>query len=133
MKSIRFLSEEEIENLRKIKLLQKYIDSKLEEIYDFNAAAFSAADLSMQTNGRRLTNIGTYRAYCNAYLREHPGINKNMILLVRQLHPTEFGLPLEIYAYTSDVTWAGHENIQSDIFDHFLAIIPEFGLELYQR
>jgi miniconductance mechanosensitive channel len=89
--------------------------------------------MSIQTNGRRLTNIGTFRAYCNAYLHSHPGINKEMMIMVRQLQPTELGLPLEIYAYTSDVTWASYENIQSDIFDHLLAIVPEFGLEIYQR
>ena len=132
-RSIRFLTGEEIENLRRIKLLRGYIDSKMEEICDFNASTFSAADLSVQTNGRRLTNIGTYRAYCNAYLRSHSGINKDLILLVRQLHPTEFGLPIEIYAFTCDVSWIGHENTQSDIFDHLIAIVSEFGLELYQR
>jgi miniconductance mechanosensitive channel len=132
-RSIRFLTDEEIENLRKIKLLRSYIEKKVTEICDFNAATFSVDDMSVQANGRRLTNIGTYRAYCDAYLRSHPGINKEMMIMVRQLHPTEFGLPLEIYAYTSDVTWAAHENIQSDIFDHFFSIIPEFGLEIYQR
>jgi miniconductance mechanosensitive channel len=132
-RSIRFLTDEELENLRKIKLLCPYIDQKVTEICDFNTAAFSVDDMSVQANGRRLTNIGTYRAYCDMYLRIHPGINKNMMILVRQLHPTEFGLPLEIYAFTSDVTWVAHENTQSDIFDHLLAVIPEFGLEIYQR
>jgi miniconductance mechanosensitive channel len=89
--------------------------------------------MSMQTNGRRLTNIGTFRAYCDAYLRAHPGINKNLIIMVRQLAPTEFGIPMELYAFTSDVRWVAHENVQSDIFDHLLAIIPEFGLVVYQR
>jgi miniconductance mechanosensitive channel len=132
-RSIRFLTDEEIENLRRVKLLTPYIEQKITEICNFNAATFSADDMSIQTNGRRLTNLGTYRAYCDAYLRSHPGINNNMMIMVRQLHPTEFGLPLEIYAFTSDVVWTKHENTQSDIFDHLIAIIPEFGLEIYQR
>jgi miniconductance mechanosensitive channel len=132
-RSIRFLTTEEIEKLRKIKLIANYMDAKIADISGYNAETFAASDMTLQTNGRRLTNIGTYRAYCEAYLRVHPGINKNLKLMVRQLHPTEFGLPLEIYAFTSDVSWEGHENIQSDIFDHLISIVPEFGLELYQR
>ncbi|MDR2579214.1 MAG: mechanosensitive ion channel family protein [Chitinispirillales bacterium] len=131
--SIRFLNKEEFDRLRKIKLLNSYLDEKLTDIECYNAEAFCNADMSMLTNGRRLTNIGTFRAYCDAYLRNHPGINQELIIMVRQLGPTEFGLPLELYAYTSDVRWIGHENIQSDIFDHLLAIVPEFGLIVYQR
>jgi miniconductance mechanosensitive channel len=133
MQSLRFLTDEEIERLRKIKLLRPYFDEKLQEIESYNSSEFADADMSVCVNGRRLTNIGTYRAYCDAYLRSHPGINKNLIIMVRQLGPTEFGLPLEIYAFTSDVTWIGHEGVQSDIFDHILAIVPEFGLVAYQR
>ena len=132
-RSIRFLTDEEIEKLCKIQLIKQYMDEKISDISDHNSENFCNADMSLQTNGRRLTNIGTYRAYCDAYIRSHPGINKNMIIMVRQLNPTEFGLPLEIYAFTKDVTWAGHENTQSDIFDHLIAIVPDFGLELYQR
>jgi miniconductance mechanosensitive channel len=132
-RSIRFLTDEEIGKLQKIKLLTPYMNGKIAELHNYNTEVFTADDMTLQTNGRRLTNIGTYRAYCDAYIRSHPGINKNLIIMVRQLHPTEFGLPLEIYAYTSDVTWAGHENTQSDIFDHLISIVSEFGLELYQR
>ncbi|MDR3013133.1 MAG: mechanosensitive ion channel family protein [Chitinispirillales bacterium] len=132
-RSVRFLTDEEIQNLRKIKLIEKYIVEKTAEICNYNEAEFSEEDLCMQTNGRRLTNIGTYRAYCDAYLRHHPGINQDMMIMVRQLQPTELGLPLEIYAFTSDVMWVGHENTQSNIFDHFISIVPEFGLEMYQR
>src|SRR5690606_33270396 len=84
-------------------------------------------------NRRRVTNLGTFRAYVEQYLRHHPGINQGMTLLVRQLQPTAEGLPLEIYCFTSDVRWAFYEGIQSDIFDHLLSILPEFGLRVFQR
>ena len=131
--SIRFLTGDDIERLRRIKLLGTYFEKRLPEIDSFNSLEFPDADMSICANGRRLTNIGTFRAYCDAYLRNHPGINKDMTMMVRQLAPTEYGLPLEIYAFTSDVAWVGHEGVQSDIFDHLLAIAPEFGLVVYQR
>ena len=83
-----------------------------------------------QYNQRRLTNLGTFRAYLEFYLRQHPGIAKNFSLMVRQLQPTSEGLPMEIYAFTNTTVWAEYENIQSDIMDHILAIIPEFGLKV---
>jgi len=131
--SIRFLNTEDIEYLRKIKLLRPYLESKLKEIECSNAECFSQADLSVLVNGRRLTNIGTFRAYCDAYLRNHPGIHKELITMVRLLDPTEFGVPLELYTFTNDPAWKNYESIQSDIFDHLLSIIPEFGLKAYQR
>jgi miniconductance mechanosensitive channel len=84
-------------------------------------------------NGRKLTNVGTYRAYIIAYLRRHPMINQDMTFLVRQLAPTPEGLPLEIYVFSKDKVWASYEAIQADIFDHLLAVIPEFGLRVYQQ
>ena len=83
-------------------------------------------------NHRRVTNLGTFRAYVEHYLRHHPGIHQEFTLLVRQLQPTEAGLPLEIYAFTNDTAWAVYEGIQSDVFDHLLAILPEFGLRVFQ-
>jgi len=80
-----------------------------------------------------LTNIGTFRAYVWAYLRQHPKVHQGMTLLVRQLQPTTEGLPLEIYVFTNDTNWVNYENIQSDIFDHLLAVISEFGLRVYQK
>jgi len=133
MRSIRFLNDMDIERLRGIKILRQYLDARLPEIENYNSSEFSDADMSICVNGRRLTNIGTFRAYCDAYLRSHPGINKGMTMMVRQLEPTAFGLPLEIYAFTSDVAWVAHEGVQADIFDHLLAIAPEFGLVVYQR
>lgn len=83
-------------------------------------------------NGRHLTNLGTFRAYLTAYLRAHPAINQNLILIVRQLPPTSNGLPLEIYAFTKDVGWVNHEGVAADVFDHVLAVISEFDLRVFQ-
>ena len=89
-------------------------------------------EFSELINGRRLTNVGTFRAYCVAYLRKHPKVHKDMTLLVRQLSPGSNGLPMEIYAFTNDTAWASYEDIQGDIFDHLLSVLPEFGLSAYQ-
>jgi miniconductance mechanosensitive channel len=86
----------------------------------------------LSANGRRLTNVGSFRAYAEAYLRDHPGIHPGMQLLVRQLEPTDKGLPIEIYAFTSDTSWNAYEGVQADIFDHLLTIVPEFELRLFQ-
>jgi len=131
--SIHFLSKDEYDHLCRIKLLKPYLEEKLAELESANAEELSGADESMPVNGRRLTNIGTFRAYCNAYLRHHPGISQDLTILVRQRDATELGLPLEIYAFVNDVRWAFYENIQSDIFDHMFSILPEFGLRAYQR
>ncbi|MDR2728689.1 MAG: mechanosensitive ion channel family protein [Chitinispirillales bacterium] len=131
--SIRFLNTDDIEYLHKIKLLKPYLESKLKEIESSNTEYFSKDDLSILVNGRRLTNIGTFRAYCDAYLRNNSGIHKDLMIMVRQLEPTEFGLPLELYAFTNDPAWQKYESVQSDIFDHLLSILPEFGLKAYQR
>ncbi|MEE8575356.1 MAG: mechanosensitive ion channel family protein, partial [Thermodesulfobacteriota bacterium] len=100
------------------------------EVEEYNRA--HSIDDSVLVNGRRLTNIGTFRAYLESYLREHPMINKNMTLLVRQLAPTEHGLPIEIYVFSSDKNWINYEAIQADIFDHILAVVPEFELRVFQ-
>jgi miniconductance mechanosensitive channel len=131
--TVHFLTEEETGRLRKIKLLTPYIDKELAEMSKFNQEEFSGCDMSVMANGRRLTNIGTFRAYCDAYLHKHPGINQNMTIIVRHLEPTETGLPLELYVFTSDTRWAEYEHVQADIFDHLLSLVPEFGLEIYQR
>ena len=89
--------------------------------------------MSEPVNGRRMTNIGTFRAYLMAYLRNLPGTNKNMIIMVRQLQPTDTGLPLEIYAFSSDTSWVNYEALQSDIFDHVFAALPHFGLRVFQN
>lgn len=131
MTSIRFLTEEEIERFTRFALLTDYITEKRRELEIFNAAYKRSPD--MMVNARRLTNVGTFRAYVINYLRSHPGIHQEMTFLVRQLQPTPEGLPIEIYVFTNDTRWAVYEGIQADIFDHILAIAPEFGIRIYQR
>ena len=129
MDSIRFLTQEDVDKFSRFHLLSDYIAEKKDELADYNANM--PADLI--ASSRRLTNIGTYRAYVTQFLKEHPKIHKDRTFLVRQLQSDAFGLPLEIYVFANDVRWAFYENIQSDIFDHLMAILPEFGLWLYQR
>jgi len=131
MSTIRFLTDEEIERFSRFALLRDYMEAKRAELAEFNAQW--ADDPSIVPNARRLTNVGTLRAYVIAYLRSHPGIHQDMTFLVRQLAPTPEGLPLEIYVFTNDTRWAYYESIQADIFDHILSMVPEFGLRVYQR
>jgi len=128
--TIRFLTDEEIERFGRFFLLRDYIARKKQELEEHNRERVD--DPSIIANVRRLTNIGTLRAYITQYLRQHPGIHQNMTFLVRQLQPTGEGLPIEIYVFTNDTKWAVYEGIQADIFDHILAIVPEFGLRVYQ-
>jgi miniconductance mechanosensitive channel len=129
--TIRFLTDAEIDRLSRFVLLKDYIDTKCSELETYNAAY--GDDPEMIVNARRLTNVGTFRAYVINYLRKHPGVNQGMTQIVRQLQPTPEGLPLEIYVFTNNVNWVPYEGIQSDIFDHILAIASEFGLRVYQR
>jgi len=131
MNSIRFLNEADVERFRKFVLLEDYVQEKMQEIDQYNAEHLP--DPSFTANARRLTNIGTFREYIVRYLRQHPNIHKGMTLMVRQLNPTPQGLPLEVYVFSNDVAWVSYEGIQSDIFDHIMAIVPEFGLRLYQQ
>jgi len=128
--SIDFLSLNDIKRLEKANLLTPYLKQKQDEIRKHNEK--NNFDLSLSVNGRRLTNIGTYRAYLVTYLKNNPNINQNMTVMVRQLSPNQFGIPLEIYCFTSTTIWVDYENIQSDIFDHFLCILKEFNLKVYQ-
>lgn len=128
--SVHFLSKEEQRRLQRNPLLHSYLNVKTQELSQHNQEI--AVDLASPLNGRRLTNLGTLRAYLEAYLRAHPRIHQNMTLMVRQLAPTPEGLPLEIYAFTNTTVWAEYESIQADIFDHILAVIDEFGLRVHQ-
>lgn len=128
--SVHFLSEEEQRRLQRNPLLHSYLNVKTQELSQHNQEI--AVDLASPLNGRRLTNLGTLRAYLEAYLRAHPRIHQNMTLMVRQLAPTPEGLPLEIYAFTNTTVWAEYESIQADIFDHILAVIDEFDLRVHQ-
>ncbi len=130
--TIRFIDRDLLEHLKGIRLLRPYLEQKVREIEDHNREHVSSMELQVLANGRRLTNIGTFRAYCAAYLRNHPGIRQDMTFLVRQLAPTSEGLPLEIYVFTNDTRWAFYEAIQADIFDHLFAVLPEFDLRAFQ-
>lgn len=131
MSSILFCTEEMLEKYKKIDLLTDYIEEKQKEI-GFHNQIYSESDLKIM-NGRNLTNIGTFRFYIYNYLKKHPSIREDMSLMVRQLAPTEKGLPLEIYAFANRTNWELFENIQSDIFDHILAIIEQFDLRIFQE
>ncbi|MEK1904919.1 MAG: mechanosensitive ion channel family protein [Pseudomonas sp.] len=125
--SVHFLSPQEQEDLQRFELLEPYLEGKRAELQAFNA---SFAD---PLNTRRMTNLGTFRVYVERYLRQQSGIHQGMTLLVRQLQPGADGLPLEIYCFTDTTAWVAYEGIQSDIFDHLLAILPAFGLRVFQN
>ncbi len=131
MSSVRFLDDADTERFKRFALLRDYIQQKEDELRTYNAERVGDSDLV--ANARRLTNIGTFRAYVVNYLREHPKLQQGMTLMVRQLEPTPEGLPLQIYAFSSDTRWVPYEGIQSDIFDHIIAIVPEFGLRVFQQ
>ena len=131
LRTVQFADADLLERFQQINVLRPYLEEKLTEIQQHNKGVSN--DLAELINGRRLTNIGTFRAYCVAYLRNHPKIHKEMTLLVRQLAPCENGLPIEIYVFTSDTAWGNYEGIQGDIFDHLLSILPEFKLSAFQR
>jgi len=131
LQSVRFADDELIARWEKIDLLKDYLKQKRDEITKANQER--GTDLSILGNGRRITNVGTFRAYCIAYLKAHPQIHQNMTFLVRQLAPTEHGLPLEIYVFTKDIRWAYYEAIQADVFDHLLAVVGAFDLTVYQQ
>lgn len=130
MNTIQFCTPQMLERYATIRYIADYMARKNSELDEYNARLGALSQ--DRANRRRLTNIGTFRAYVSEYLRHHPMINQTMTFLVRQLAPTEHGLPLEIYVFCKDKTWANYEAVQSDIFDHLLAIIPEFDLRVYQ-
>ncbi len=129
--SVKFCDPEMIERFRRIHLLQDYIDRKLKELEEYNKAHH--IDDSVKVNGRRMTNIGTFRVYAANYIKNHPKIHQGLTKMVRQLPPGPQGLPIEIYAFTNDIAWENYEAIQADIFDHLLAVVPEFDLRIFQN
>jgi miniconductance mechanosensitive channel len=131
MATVRFCTDEMIERYSQIEHVAGYLGAKREEIEAWNRE--HGVDPSVEVNGRRLTNVGTFRAYIEAYIRNHPMIHTGMTLLVRQLAPTPQGLPIEIYAFTRDNRWVAYEGIQADIFDHILAAAPAFDLRVFQQ
>ena len=129
--SIRFLSDQEIEKLRRFALLKEHFTQKQQELDE--AARSLGDEAKFDVNRRRLTNIGVFRAYVRNYLRSHPDLHADMTLLVRQLKPGPEGLPIEVYCFTKTTEWLAFEDVQSDIFDHIFAILGEFGLRVYQK
>lgn len=129
--SVRFLTNEERDDLRRFALIDAYLDRKRQELEAYNERL--TAQGRDPINTRRVTNIGTFRAYVQAYIESHPGIHPGMFRLVRQLQPGPTGLPLEIYCFTSSTAWAEHESTQADIFDHLYAILPAFHLRVFQQ
>ncbi|MBV6405177.1 MAG: mechanosensitive ion channel [Flavobacteriales bacterium] len=130
MSSIRYLNDAEVDELRRIELLTDYIDARREEIRQYNAT--HQVDKRMLVNGRNLTNVGLFRKYMERYALERPGIHLEMSRMVRQLQPDDKGLPLELYCFTDDVRWVPYEHLIADIFDHLLASISYFGLEVFE-
>ncbi len=131
MSSIHFLSESEIKEFGRIQLISEYLEKRTAEIKKWNEE--NHTDTAMPVNGRRLTNVGTFREYARQYLLNHSGLRKDMTLLVRQLAPGETGLPLQIYVFAKTTVWAEYELIQADIFDHLFAAIEYFGLRVFQN
>lgn len=128
--SVRFLSDNDIQKLKQISLITNYLDKRQHDIDKFNQS--HNIDKSLQINGRNLTNLGVFRKYIQQYILSHPGINKDMLLMVRYLQPTEKGIPLEVYCFSNDKVWENYEYIMSDIFDHIVASIGYFDLELFE-
>lgn len=131
IQSIRFCDEDTLEQYKKIRYISEYIDSKKKELALYRQEQH--IDEQDLVNSRRLTNIGTLRAYMKAYLANHPKLNKDLTMMVRQLPPTELGVPLEVYCFSAEKNWIKYEAIQADIFDHLLAMLPIFDLRAYQR
>ena len=128
--SIRFCNAEMLERFRRVRFISEYVQKKLDELGAHNQQF--EADETLLINGRHLTNVGTFRAYLEAYLRSHPKIHPELTLLVRQLAVTEHGLPIEIYVFSNDQDWVRYEALQADIFDHILAVAPLFDLRVFQ-
>lgn len=127
--SIRFLEDHELDDLKKIDLLRAYIDTRKTEIDNYNRG--HKIDKSLAINGRNLTNLGLFRKYITQYLQQYPGLNRDMVMVCRQLQSTPYGVPLEIYAFSKDKRFENYEYIMADIFDHIIASVPYFDLEIF--
>lgn len=128
--TVRFVHKDEMNDLKKIHLISSYIEARQADIDKFNHQ--NGIDKSLSINGRNLTNLGIFRKYINSYIETHPGVNKDMTIMCRHLQPTEKGIPIEIYVFTSDKRWINHEYIMADIFDHIIASVAYFDLEIFE-
>ncbi|PHR12677.1 MAG: mechanosensitive ion channel protein MscS [Aequorivita sp.] len=128
--SIKFLSSEDIEKLKKIQLIKPYLEHRQRDVDKYNR--MNEADKKLLINGRNQTNLGVFRHYADAFLNENSAINKDLFMMVRHLSPTDKGIPIEIFCFSHDKKWENYEHIQADIFDHLLAAIPYFDLEIFE-
>ena len=128
--SVKYLTADEVENLKKIQLVSTYLDKRQNDIEEYNSR--NKVNKELQINGRNLTNMGVFRKYMETYVENHSAINKNMTIMVRQLAPTSQGIPIEIYAFSGDKIWKNYEYIMADIFDHLVAAVPYFDLQLFE-
>ena len=131
MQSVRFLDGDDLKRLQRVEVLKEYLATRSAEVESWNAAR--EFDRDHLVNGRRLTNLGTFRAYLESYLRQHSQLNQDMTFLVRQLEPTPEGLPIQIYVFSAEQRWAHYESLAADIFDHVIAVVPEFDLRVFQK
>lgn len=131
LRSVRFCDEEMLKGFEGIRYIQKYIEQKRDELKRYHQE--SQIDEKDLLNSRKLTNLGTFRSYLQSYLKNNKNINQDMTLMVRQLAPTEVGLPLEVYCFSANKDWVAYEGIQADLFDHIVSMLPLFGLKAYQR
>ncbi len=129
-KSINFIKNEDIEKYKRVQLIAEYVEQRSQEIDAYNLT--NKANKSVLVNGRNMTNFGLFRRYIDAYLRNHSGVNQNMMIMCRHLAPTPHGVPLEIYAFSADKAWVNYEGVMADIFDHVLATVPYFDLEIFE-
>jgi miniconductance mechanosensitive channel len=130
MNSVRFCTPEMLAKYKRIHLLSNYVDEREQQVHAYNESHH--VDETVPVNGRRQTNLGIFRAYLVNYLNNHPSVNHDMTCMVRQLQPTEKGIPIELYFFSAIKEWVAYEGLQADVFDHVLAIIPEFDLQVYQ-
>jgi miniconductance mechanosensitive channel len=128
MRSVRFVDEEMLARYRRFSRIRGYIEERQEQIERYNRE--NRIERADAVSGRRMTNLGIFRAYVQAYLRSHSAVRQEMTLLVRQLPPQSTGIPIEVYFFSADQRWAEYETIQADVFDHLLAVIPEFDLRV---
>ena len=128
--SIKYLTDEDIERLKGIQIIESYLTNMQQKIEQYNTA--NNADKSLLINGRNLTNVGVFRKFIQTYLEQHSAINDKMLLMARQLQPTAEGIPIEIYCFSKDKRWQNYEYVMSDLFDHFLAAVPYFDLEIFE-
>ena len=130
LNSVKYLAKNEVDRLKKVQLITSYLDKRENDITSYNKN--HNIDKELALNGRNLTNLGVFRKYAQTYLEQHSAINKDMMIMVRQLAPTSQGIPLEVYAFSTDKRWENYEYIMADIFDHLIAAVPYFDLELFE-